>query len=94
MSHQTYQQQFLDKSSAQREIKCFFIDPYSAVSDKKFSTYCTAFLKLLRYSCVSYKKLSGWTEVGHLLAANFELHISRCDVEKHCLIIFNAPVMQ
>ena len=66
------QQQFFDKSSAQHEIRCFFIDQHSAVSDDFFSTYCTVFLKF-RYRDIGrvlYKKLNGW-EVGHWLTANF-----------------------
>jgi len=35
------QQQFLDKSSAQHEIRCFSIDHYSAVSNNFFLIYCT-----------------------------------------------------
>jgi len=37
-----------------------------------FSTYCTIFLQLCNHDIVaSHKKLNGWAEVGHWLAANF-----------------------
>jgi len=65
------QQQFLDKSSAQHEIICFFIDQYSAVSDNSFSTYCTVFLKLCYCDIVAFRpKINGW-QFGHWLTANF-----------------------
>jgi len=43
--HPTCQQQFLEKSSAQHKIRCFFVDTYSVASRKFFSTYCIVFLK-------------------------------------------------
>jgi len=60
----------LDKSSALHEIRCFFIDQYSAVSNNFFSNYSISKIALPRYRRVSYKNLNGW-EVGRWLTANF-----------------------
>jgi len=49
------QEHFLDKSSAQHEIRCFFIDQHSAVSNNFVSTYCTAFLKLRYRDIVAFR---------------------------------------
>ena len=71
-----WQQQFLDKSSAQHKIKCFLIDHYSAVSNKFFSTYCTVFLKL-RYCDIVTFRTKNWIDenlvVGKLQISRFPL---------------------
>jgi len=65
------QKQFLDKSTAQHEIRCFFIDHYSAVSNNFFNLlYSISKIALPRYSRVSYNKLNVW-KFGHCLTANF-----------------------
>ena len=65
-------QQFLDRSSAQHEIRCFFIDHCSAVSNNFFFNGLCGISKIAlpRYSRVLYKKLNGW-KFGHWLTANF-----------------------
>ena len=71
----------MDKSSTQHEIKYFFIEQYSAVSNNFFNLpYSITKTALPRYSRVSYQKLNGW-EFGHWLTANFTF--PRCDVEKY-----------
>jgi len=58
---------YLDISSAQHEIRCLFIDQYSAVSNNFLNLLCsTSKIALPRYSRVSHKKLNGW-EFGHWL---------------------------
>ena len=49
------QQQFLGKSSAQHEIRCFFIHQHSVISNNFFSTYCTVFLKLHYRDIVAFR---------------------------------------
>jgi len=83
----TCQHQILDKSSAQHEIRCFFIYQYSAVSKNFFSTYCTVFLTV----AFRTKKIE-WMRIWSLTYC--KLHVFRCDVEKYCLMIFNVLVMQ
>jgi len=55
---------------------------YFAVSNNFFSTYSTIFLKLRYRDIVAFRTKN-----------SMDL-ISRCDMEKYCLIIFNALVMQ
>ena len=82
---QTCQKQYLDKSSAQHEIRLFF-STYRLFCclHKIFSTYCTVFLKLPYRDIAAFcTKWNGWAEVvfDSLQASYFPL--SRCDAEKH-----------
>jgi len=42
--HQTCQQQFLDNNTTQIEIRSYFVDQDSVVSNNFFSTYCAVFV--------------------------------------------------
>jgi len=53
--------------------------------------YSISKIALPRYSRVSYKKIE-WVRIWSLI--HYKLHVSRCDVERYCLIIFNTLVMQ
>jgi len=65
------QQQSLNKSSAQHEIRCFFINQHSAVSNIFFSTYCTVFLKLRYRNIVAFRTKIEWMRIGHWPTAKF-----------------------
>ena len=43
------------QSTAQHEIRCFFIEPSSALRNKFFSTYCIVFLKLRSRDIVAFR---------------------------------------
>ena len=69
---QTCQKQFLDKSSAQHEIRSFFSIYILLSLQNVFNLlYNISKIALPRYSHVSYKKWNGWAEDGHWLATNF-----------------------
>jgi len=77
-------------SSARSQM--LFIDQHSAVSNIFFNLlYSISKIALPRYSRVLYKKIE-WVRIWSL--THYKLHVSRCDVEKYCLIIFNTIVMQ
>jgi len=80
-------------SSARNQM--LFYRPYSAASNAFFFNLLYSILKiaLSRYSRVSYKKLNGWTEVGHWCFAASQWTTSAHPFN-FCTIIFNAPVMQ
>jgi len=86
------QQRFLDKSSAQHETR-FFLSTNILLSPIIFFNllYSISKIALPRYSRVSYKKIE-WVRIWSL--THYKLHVSRCDVEKYCLIIFITLVMQ
>jgi len=89
---QICQKLFLDKSSSQHEIRCFF-SAHILLSLQKFFNVLNSMSKIAlpRYSRVSYKK-NEWMRSWSLTQC--KPHISRCDVEKHCLIIFSALLVQ
>jgi len=90
---QTCQKQFLDKSSAHPEIRrC--LSTHILLSVQNFSTYCTVFLKLRYRNIVAFRTKIEWLGGRSWSLTRCKLHISRCDVEKHCQIIFNALVVQ
>ena len=76
------QQQFLDKSSAQHEIRCFFSDQHSAVSNNFFQPigYCTVFPKLRYHDVVTFRKKIECMRIWSL--THCKLYVS-----KYCLVI-------
>jgi len=86
------QQRFLDKSSAQHETRCFLSTNILLSLIIFFNLlYSISKIALPRYSRVSYRKIE-WVRIWSL--THYKLHVSRCEVEKYCLIIFNTLVMQ
>jgi len=72
---QTCQKQFLDKSSAQQEIRCFF-RPIFCCLYKKFSTYCIVFLKL-RYRDIVAFRTKNWMGMQKLVIDSLQTSHSR-----------------
>ena len=69
---------FLDKSSAQHEIRCFLSTSILAVSNDLFSTCCVVFLKSRCRDIVVFNTKIEWMRIWSL--THSKLHVSPCDV--------------
>jgi len=80
---------FLTVVQLSTKSDAFYRPIKSAVSNNIFSTYFTEFLKLHYRDIVGFRtkieRMRSWS------LTHCKLHVSRCDVEKYCLIIFKCP---